>query len=111
MTKHLALTTQQQFPARAALRTFVQVVVGLPAFLLVLSGILAMVATDAFAAYLPEGWGAWLLAVSVGVASFAALLARIMAIPAVDSWLKRLPGLSLASSPNTPAKPVPDVTQ
>lgn len=89
-----AVTTQQKYPWRAAGRTFAQVLVALPTFLLVLSGVLAIVAQDAFAQYLPEGWVAWILGVSVGVAAFAALLARIMAVPAVDRVLKRL-----ASSP------------
>lgn len=95
MADHVATTTQQKYPGRAALRTFAQVVVAIPAFLLVLAGVLAIIAQDAFAQYLPDAWAAWLLGVSVGIASFAALLARIMAVPAIDHWLK-----SLASSPN-----------
>lgn len=97
--KHAAppSTTQQQHPARAALRTFLQVLVGLPSFLLILAAILTAVAQGEFAQYLPEGWGGWLLGVSTGAAALSATLARIMAIPGVDRWLKRL---GLSSDPN-----------
>lgn len=95
MADHLApLTTQQRFPGRAFLRTFLQVLVGMPAGLLILSGVLAIVAQDQFAQYLPEGWVAWLLGASVFCAALAGLVARVMAVPAVDRLLKRA-----ASSP------------
>lgn len=90
-------TTQQEHPWRAALRTAVQVFVALPTFLLGLAAVLALVAQDAFAEYLPEGWAAWLLAASLIVAALAGLLSRIMAIPAVDRLLERV--LSLGSAP------------
>lgn len=90
-------TTQQQHPGRAFGRTFVQVLLGLPTFLLILAGILNIIAQDEFARYLPEGWGAWLLGVSAGAAALAATLARIMAIPDVDRFLKRF---RLSSDPN-----------
>lgn len=89
-----AATTQQRYPWRAARRTFAQVVVALPAFLLALSGVLLLVTQDQFAQYLPEHWVAWLGGVSVGTAAFAGLLARVMAYPAVDRALK-----ALSSSP------------
>jgi len=96
MADHVATTTQQQHPWRAALRTAVQVFVALPTALLVLAGILTIVAQDAFAKYLPDGWVAWLIAAAAFCAALAALLARLMAVPAVDAWLKRV---GLASGP------------
>lgn len=96
MADHVA-TTQQQHPARAALRTAVQVFIALPATLLVVAAILTVVAQDAFAQYLPEGWVAWLVGAAAVCATLAGLLARVMAIPAVDRALKRL---GLSSSPS-----------
>lgn len=84
------VTTQQQHPWRAAARSFVGVLVALPAALLVISVVLAVIAQDAFAQYLPEAWVAWLLAGSAFVATLAGLLSRIMAIPAVDRALERI---------------------
>lgn len=98
------VTTQQQHPWRAALRTAVGVLVALPAFLLGLAGVLVLISQDAFAEYLPEGWAAWLLAASVFVAALAGLLSRIMAIPAVDRALERV--LSLGSAPAPVARHV-----
>lgn len=97
-------TTQQEHPWRAALRTAVQVLIALPAFLFGLAGVLALVAQDAFAEYLPDGWAAWLLAASLFVAALAALLSRIMAVPAVDAALDRV--LSLGSAPAPTARHV-----
>lgn len=93
----MATTTQQLHPLRAAVRTFVQVLVALPAGLLIAAGVLALVAQDNFARYLPDGWAAWLLAASLFVAALAGVLSRIMAIPAVDRLLERV--LSLGSAP------------
>lgn len=87
------VSSQSAFPGRAALRTFVQTLVALPTFLFGLAGVLALVAQDAFAEYLPDGWAAWLLGASLFVAALAALLSRIMAFPAVDAALRRF-GLS-----------------
>lgn len=96
MSRHVATTTQQQYPWRAALRTAVQVFVALPTVLLVFAGVLALVAQDAFAQYLPDGWVAWLLAAAAFCGALAGVLARVMAFPAVDAWLKRI---GLASGP------------
>lgn len=86
-------TTQQQHPARAAVRTAVQGFLGTLFTLgLVLPVAASIVATD-LAAYLPPGWGAWLIAAAAFVAAVAGVVARIMAIPGVDAALKRL-GLS-----------------
>lgn len=92
-------TTQQEHPWRAALRTAVQVLIALPAFLFGLAGVLALVAQDAFAQYLPEGWVPWLLGASLFVAALAGLLSRVMAIPAVDTALDRVIGLGSAPAP------------
>jgi heme/copper-type cytochrome/quinol oxidase subunit 3 len=97
MADHLApRTTQQAYPGRAAWRTFVEVLVAMPTVLLILSGLLALIAQDAFSQYLPPSWVAWLLAASVFTAALAALLARILAHPPIDAWLKRF---HLSSSP------------
>ncbi|NKY08961.1 hypothetical protein [Cellulomonas hominis] len=97
MADHVATTTQQQHPWRAALRTAVQVFVALPTALLVLAGVLTIVAQDAFSQYLPDGWVAWLVAAAAFCAALAGVLARVMAYPAVDVWLKRI---GLASAPD-----------
>jgi len=81
-------TTQQAHPWRAAARSAVGVLVALPAVLLGIAGVLALVAQDEFARYLPDGWAAWLLAASLFVAALAGLLSRIMAYPAVDQALE-----------------------
>lgn len=84
------VTTQQQHPWRAAARSFVGGLIAAPAGLLILSGVLALIAQDTFAQYLPETWPAWLLAASAFFATLAGLLSRIMAIPAVDRALERI---------------------
>lgn len=96
MADHIATTTQQQYPWRAAARTAAAVLVALPTALLVLAGVLTLVAQDAFAQYLPDGWVAWLIGAAAFCAAFAGVLSRVMAYPAVDAWLKRI---GLASSP------------
>lgn len=93
------MTTQQDYPWRAAARTAVQVLVALPTFLFGLAGVLMLVAQDAFAEYLPDGWAAWLLAASLVVAGLAGLLSRIMAYPAVDAAFDRVLGLGSAPTP------------
>lgn len=97
-------TTQQEHPWRAAARTAVQVLIALPTVLLGVAGVLALVAQDAFAEYLPDGWAAWLLASSLVVAALAGLLSRIMAFPAVDAVLDRV--LRLGSAPTPSARHV-----
>lgn len=91
------VSTQQRYPWRAALRTAVQVLVALPAGLLVLATVLDIVAQDAVASYLPGPWVAWLVAASGVCAAVAGALSRVMAVPAVDAWLRRV---GLASTPD-----------
>lgn len=86
-------TTQQQHPAKAAVRTAVQGFLGTLATLGLVLPIAASIISTDLEQYLPPGWGAWLIAVAAFVAALAGAVARIMAIPGVDAALKRL-GLS-----------------
>ncbi|WP_138443509.1 hypothetical protein [Sinomonas susongensis] len=97
MADHVAETssTQAQFPGRAALRTFMQVI--LPAA--VGFGVLVPVIVSTFLGVagnaLPGGFVAWLTAASVAVGGVAAGIARVMASPAVVAWTQRyLPWLA-----------------
>jgi hypothetical protein len=89
MAEHVA-PTQVVHPWRAALRTFVQVLV--PALLLVLTvgpEVLEIIATQ-LKGQVPEGFLSWLLAASLFLATLASILARIMAIPQVNALLGKL---------------------
>lgn len=94
------VTTQQQHPWRAALRTALQAAVAIPAGLLLLVTVLDAVLDAPIAQYLPPAWGAWLAGASAFLAALSATLARIMAIPSVDAWLKKI---GAASAPEADA--------
>lgn len=86
-------TTQQQHPAKATVRTFVQV--WIPGILLALTVIpaIAQAILDEVGEVLPDGVRLVLAGVVTVAAAVSAVLARIMAIPAVDAFLRRF-GLS-----------------
>lgn len=81
------------FPNKRAIRTAIQVVVGvvlalvggLATFVLVAPQVL-----EAIKDVLPPTWYAWLVAFIAAAGAISAALARVMAIPAVDAWLKSL---------------------
>jgi len=106
MADHLTATsTQVAFPTRASLRTALQAFLGTIATLGLVVPLAAVALNESLAAYLPDGWGAWLIAAGAFVAAVSAAAARIMAIPAVDAWLDRL---GLASTPQgVPSTPAP----
>lgn len=95
------VTTQQQHPARAAARTFVQT--WLPQLLTALVVIPAIVQivvdeVNKHGVVLPDWLGLALAGVLTVCALVSAALARIMAIPAVDAWLRHV-GMSSAPAP------------
>lgn len=83
-------TTQQAYPWRAVLRTVVQVLLAAPIILTVLALVLATIAQDPFAEFLPGSAVVWLLGASAFLAGLSGVIARVMAIPQVDRWLARL---------------------
>ena len=86
--------TQVRFPARAALRTIVQV--GIPAVLLSVTLIPEIIRVVLVEPSVPEGLRVWLLGVSAAITAIAGILARIMAIPVVNEWLR---GVGLSAQP------------
>lgn len=90
-------TTQQAHPWRAALRTALQVAVGLG--LVVPLALAAM--DETLGDVLPPEVRAKVWAIGGGIIAVAAFLARIMAVPQVDRVLKRL-GLSSSPEPTVP---------
>lgn len=90
MGEHVAVPSQVAHPGRAALRTFLEVLI--PAVLLVLAvgpEVLRILAED-LGASLPPGVIAWLLAAAGFLAAVSAAVARIAAIPKVNEALKRV---------------------
>jgi len=101
MADHLApAPTQAKFPARAALRTAVQV--GIPAFvgLLVIVPLILQTIVDGFGQHLPEGLRLWLLGAAAVITAASATLARIASTPGVIEWTRRyLPFLAPDKTP------------
>lgn len=88
-------STQAEFPARAAIRTAVQV--GIPAFvgLLVILPLIIQAIVDGFGQHLPPELYGWLLGAAAVITAASATLARIAAIPGVIAWTRRfLPWLA-----------------
>lgn len=97
-----AVTTQQQHPGRATVRTVVQTVLSAVLVLGVVLPIVVSIIDEELGAHLPDGWVAWLYGAAALVAAVAGALSRIMQIPAVDGWLEKL---RIGSAPDV------DVTQ
>lgn len=100
------VTTQQQYPARAAVRTFLQT--WLPQLLIalvVIPSVVQIIVDEAnkHGVVLPDWLGLALAGILTGCALVSAVLARIMAIPAVDAWLKNF---RISSSPFSSTRPV-----
>ena len=90
-------TTQQMHPVRAALRTFLQVVLPvLLAALVVIPEVVQIIVEETGDA-MPENLRLILAGILTACAVVSAILARIMAIPAVDRLCERV--LSLGSAP------------
>ena len=91
MSRHLAVpsSTQGAFPARAALRTAVQV--GIPAFtgLLVILPLVIQEFLGSFGQHLPPAVYAWLAGAAAVITAASATLARISAIPGVIEWTRK----------------------
>lgn len=80
------------FPNKRAIRTAIQVVIGV--FLTIVSALAVFVLVapqvlDAIKDVLPPSWYAWLVGFIAVAGALSAALARVMAIPAVDEFLKR----------------------
>ncbi|PSS42890.1 hypothetical protein C6401_15130 [Arthrobacter woluwensis] len=90
MADHRAETsTQARYPWRAAVRTFVVVVI--PAFI-GLGLILPLVVDTLLASVghlLPPEWRAWMTAAALALAAFAGALTKIAALPGVIAWTQR----------------------
>lgn len=102
------MSTQQDYPWRATLRTFIAVAASSSFALAVAIPVLV----DGMGVYMSERTRAWLLGVSVFILSLSATLTRIMAIPAVD---KALRSVGMSSAPayaprhESPPTELPDV--
>jgi hypothetical protein len=80
------------FPNKRAIRTAIQVTVGV--FLAIVSALAVFVLVapqvlEAIKDVLPPSWYAWLVGFVAVVGAISAALARVMAIPQVDEFLKR----------------------
>lgn len=95
-----AASTQQAYPARAAVRTILANVVAVVITLGVVVPAVVAVFGDGMGAYVPPEVQAWLVGAGAFIAALAGTLTRIMAIPGVDAWLKRL-GISSSPEPET----------
>ena len=84
------ISTQQQFPIRAVLRTSISVIVSLVPILAI--G-LTYLASGQNRPSLPPDWQAWLVGAAAWVTALSAALTRVMANPVVDMWLAKI-GLS-----------------
>lgn len=103
------VTTQQQHPLRAAVRTFVQVwLPGLAVALLVVPEVVGIIMEESGDA-LPENLRLVLAGIATAAAVVSAILARIMAIPAVDRLLERV--LLLGSAPNAAGRHIAPPTE
>ncbi|UYL88312.1 membrane protein [Arthrobacter phage EvePickles] len=91
MADHIAIIPSQVVhPWKAAIRTFLQVLV--PAVLLILTvgpEVLQIIA-EQLKGQVPDGFIAWLLAAAGLLAAIAGAAARIMAIPQVNAALGRI---------------------
>lgn len=96
MADHLAVTTQQAYPGRAAWRTAVQNILSAVIVLGLVAPIVLGIVDEELADFLPAHVFAVLATGSALLAAVSAALARVMAIPAVDAALKRF---GLSSSP------------
>ena len=96
MADHLAQApTQAQFPGRAAIRTFVQVVIPAVIGLAVILPLIINTFLAGVGQILPPEVSAWLTGVAVAIAAVASAVARVMALPPVIAWTKRwLPWLA-----------------
>jgi hypothetical protein len=100
------VTTQQQYPARATARTFLQTwIPQLLTALLVIPAVVQIIVDEVnkHGVVLPDWLGLALAGILTGCALISAVLARIMAIPAVDAWLKTF---RISSSPFSSTRPV-----
>jgi hypothetical protein len=96
MADHLApQPTQAQYPWRAALRTFVQVVIPAVVGFGLLVPIIISTFLGAAGDILTPEQKAWLIGVAAAVAAVAGGISRVMALPAVVAWTQKyLPWLA-----------------
>jgi hypothetical protein len=84
------ISTQQQYPYRAVMRTMLVVII---AFVPVISVGLTYLASGQNRPSLPPDWQAWLSGAAAWVAFVSGALTRALANPIVDMWLAKI-GLS-----------------
>lgn len=88
----IPLSTQEQHPNKASVRTFVQTLIATLVLVVPIVPVLVNIVLDEFgkAGVEPPGWlYLGLTGASVACALVAAIIARIMAVPGVNDVLKR----------------------
>lgn len=89
----LPLSTQEEHPNKASVRTFLQTLIATLVLVVPFVPMLVNIVLEEFgkAGVEPPGWlYAALTGASVACALVAAIITRIMAIPGVNDWLKKL---------------------